>query len=365
MQEYSSSKNLSIEALRIFAAVSVIIIHVCAAIVYNTDLIYSQTYLFTFALDELARPAVPLFFMISGTLFMDKMITYNNLIRKYVARVLFLYIFWTLAYAFYNTSVTEGTDWFSTLVDNLITPPTHLWFFPALMGVYLLIPALQKIRPAPNAVLPETDYGFPENKLLKYLIVVFFSASLVFTICTILNHFSITPRIVDQLEDGYSAIIIYPAYFLLGYYLSKRNVSKSTKRFLYILGLLSIGINATIGVCLSRFFDTPIQSTFSPMSIFVVLQSMAVFLFFINNAPSAFKRRLSNVLVFQLGSCTLGIYVIHVAVIDILRRHIFWGLNLGLHPILEVIVLVPVVFVISFVITWVLKRIPFVKRIVC
>ena len=55
--------------------------------------------------NALGRFSVPIFLMCSGVLFLNKKeLTYNDILKKYISRLLIAFIFWNCIYALYNAN---------------------------------------------------------------------------------------------------------------------------------------------------------------------------------------------------------------------------------------------------------------------
>ena len=63
----------------------------------------------------------------------------------------------------------------------------------------------------------------------------------------------------------------------------------------------------------------------------------------------------------QIDRCSLGIYLIHMIFVRLFLR--YWGFNPYEGGVLAFVLLIVVIFAISFGITWLLKWIPVVRRI--
>ena len=139
MQQNSNQRIIYLDLLRILATFAVIFVHVCASDFYSLS--FSSEWYTVLIYDGLVRWCIPVFVMISGTLFLNPMKEVNSksIITYYIPRLLLAYIIWTVVYYFlfyYN-----GNFCFRRLLESYL----HLWFLPMLMGVYLFIPVLRKI----------------------------------------------------------------------------------------------------------------------------------------------------------------------------------------------------------------------------
>lgn len=92
-------RNYSLDLTRIAAVLAVVMIHVSSAFVssYEINTLEFQT---ANVLDSISRLGVPLFVMISGSLFLDekRKISTRNLYFKNIKGILFLLYLWSFLY---------------------------------------------------------------------------------------------------------------------------------------------------------------------------------------------------------------------------------------------------------------------------
>ncbi|SFO21753.1 Acyltransferase family protein [Pseudobutyrivibrio sp. UC1225] len=85
--------------LRFFAVFAVCVLHVSAFNWACTDVNSLEWQVFNFY-ESIVRWGVPIFLMISGTLFLNREISIKKLFSKYIFRMVVAFVFWSLFYAF-------------------------------------------------------------------------------------------------------------------------------------------------------------------------------------------------------------------------------------------------------------------------
>ncbi len=98
--------------------------------------------------DAFARPAVPLFVMVSGALLLDprREAAPGAFLRRRLPRLLVPLLFWSLLYLAWNVRYHEvRLGGALDIAKAILAGPvyTHLWFLYMLLGLYLLTPVLQ------------------------------------------------------------------------------------------------------------------------------------------------------------------------------------------------------------------------------
>ena len=97
----STLKNKRIEYfdwLRILGSFSVVVIHISCEIWYSST-IFSTEWKISNFYDSIARFGVPIFFMISGTIFLEKDISFYIILNKYIKSIYIKLLFWSFFYS--------------------------------------------------------------------------------------------------------------------------------------------------------------------------------------------------------------------------------------------------------------------------
>ena len=332
----SSGRVVYLDYLRVLATFGVILIHVCAK-GYVTGLGTYEWYLNVIG-DSLVRWSVPLFFMISGALFLnpDKEVTLQSIFRKYIPRLAVAYVFW---WVFYSAFCITG-DWIRSgeFVSKWLYPYVHLWFLPMLMGVYLLIPLLRKIA---------SDENLMHYSLMLWVLYIFGSFVFEDEFAQITNLFKLTP------------IIGYAGFFLLGRYLSIINFDSKHRIAFYIFGVLGAYIGVEGNILLSIREGVIDDLFLEYLSPHVVLMSMAVFVFVKGHA----EKWQDNVgrLIDHVRDDLFGVYLIHAVWLIIINQDFVRDIC---NQIVTLPVITVLIFFLSLYSTKLIKLIPVLRNVV-
>ena len=95
--------------------------------------------------------AVPVFFMITGALLLDKKISYKDIFSKYIKKIAIVLLVFGTTFAFVKqyalTRVFSNELINNTLLSVLEdTGFGHLWYLYVLIGLYLLLPVFNLIK---------------------------------------------------------------------------------------------------------------------------------------------------------------------------------------------------------------------------
>lgn len=133
---------LSLDALRIVAAFSIVMQHVGGQFLPmsfpSAEWEIRNLYI------SVAQWGVPVFFMISGALFLssEKPLDVRRLFGKNLLRVIYAFLFWSVIY----TVVTEGFgQGLKIALVCVFRGPPHFWFLKVMLGIYLVLPILKGI----------------------------------------------------------------------------------------------------------------------------------------------------------------------------------------------------------------------------
>jgi surface polysaccharide O-acyltransferase-like enzyme len=288
----------------------------------------------------LSRIAVPLFFMVSGYLLLRKEEPYGEFFRKRALKVLIPFLAWSVIYLLWKREGFElpfSLKLVASYVIKIIRGPreNHLWFFYALIGLYLFTPILRVF--VSKATLRDLFYFCG----LWFLVVPVFSFLQEFT----------------PIQIGFELYFIagYSGYFILGYLLGKFEFTRPRLYGLAVLFLLLL-----VGTTLLNTYQKS-EYFISYLSVNVVLMTALAFILL---REVQIGDRLNGVLV-PLSRASFGIYLIHVIVLAELEKlpmvssWFSMGSSVYMIPLLGLMV-----FLVSFVLVAIIQKIPVLRWIV-
>jgi len=339
-----------LDILRIISIFSVIVIHVSMDSWLNLK-IYSIDWQIANIFDSISRFAVPVFIMVSGALFLNpkKTVQFKTIFKKYILRIVIAFIFWSFLYATFNgLSIYKeiNIELLKYIIKRFIIGEYHMWFLYTIVGLYLITPFLKKIV---------------ENRnLAKSFLVLSFTFSSLIPFLQLLPVLNKTEVLTDKLNLYF--FLGYSFYYMLGHYLYTYEFSRQIKSIIYSLGLLSLfctilSTNLLITISKFDFLSTNYGYTVNLMPN-IVFMSSSVFLLI----KSLFygKELKRNELIIRLSKLSFGAYLIHVFFIKILALMSISSTSFT--TILSVPVMSILVFIMSFLASYFLSKIPYVNK---
>ena len=342
------NRILYFDVLRIIACAAVIVLHVSAQKIDQVAVGSYEWTVFNF-FDSLVRWAVPVFVMLSGALFLapEKRIDTRTLYTKNILRLAVAFVFWSACYAF--TDYMEGLR-LRTVALNFVSGAAHLWFLYMIAGLYMVVPLLRKLTGS--------------EKHTSYFLALWLVFSVLFP--TAKGFVSmVDERIVGWIDVVYNEIGLklvcgYTGYYVLGHVLHRRELTKKQRAAVYALGVFGAVMTVVLTYAISKQRGYLDPTFYDAMTLFVFLEAVAVFVFFKYQTPQFTNVTVRRIL-FTGSECVFGIYLMHMLFIRYART-IFRMNTLSINPLLSVPLISGGVFVCSFAVSWVLNRIPVVKK---
>ena len=348
----SKPQSIPVDLIRVVAIVLVIMLH--AAIEPHpivTEITQAEVWRWWTVniYNSLARPCVPLFIMLSGSLLLSpsKVEPLGTFFKKRLSRVALPFVFWGVAYFVWRFLVNDEAFAYSSIVQGINTGPYyHFWFLYMLVGLYLITPILRVL------------VANSERKLLKYFLIVWFFGTAIVPILSLQSSFSI--------DSNLFVIVGYVGYFLLGEYLKTVKLQTSHLHVFLFIGWISTMagtyfITAAIGGLSSYFF-------YDYLSVNVILASIALFML-LRRVPSSWPEKFSNRgkwLIHEIGKNTLPIYLLHVMVLEAFQKG-FFGFTISvntMNPAIEIPLITGLTLFVCLGIVLPLKKIPFVQKLI-
>lgn len=333
------SRRYWADALRVAASFMVVVIHVCGVGWYSIESSGAQWWTVNI-LDSLCRCSVPLFFMLSGALQLNRQPDGRHIAQK----ALRLMLLWAIAsgiYAFKNEDALVLLTHPIYFLQVLIKSHYHLWFLRTMACVYLLIPVLKAL------------VSYDSGKWAPWYLAVFFLFGIV------RPSMNFVP-IEHELWQALSGVMVpelcqYSGYFVLGWYLANSE-KKADKRICIAAFMLATAVIAVGTHLWSLTGESNDERMYTYMGLPVFIQAVFAFLLAKQLKPGKGEK-----IVEFLAPLTLGIYLIHPAAMDFLA-----GMGISvfvMHRLLSVPLVASLSFAFSAACTWLLRKIPMMKKL--
>ena len=346
-EEYSSNRTVYLDYLRVFATYAVMILHIASQNWYAVDLNGSAWQVFNF-FDGITRWVVPAFIMISGSLFLDRDIPVKKLYTKYIFRLIIAFVVWSVIYALF----IQGS--LSTRVSAVLQGHYHMYFLFLIIGLYMCVPLIK---------------AFTEKTYIVryYLVLVFVFAFLIPEILMLIYDFGneLSIKGADIISRNVSfmnmkIVLGYAGFFVLGYVINKKNISKRLQGIIYLLGIAGFIATVVLESAVVLKTQSYSENYYGHFTVNVLFETIAVFTWF---KYRKYNWPRMNVIIQKMAKYSFGAYLIHALIIELLNTYL--GLNtLSFHPVLSVVCISVITFVTSFAVSAVLNQIPVVKKYV-
>lgn len=353
MRTDRSKYIFSADVIRAIAIFGVVIIHTANSVYARLDFFGGISWFFAIFLESLSRASIPLFIMLSGYLILGKDESFEKSLKRILTRVLIPLVIWTVFYMWWNggnpSIVHIDKSIFLLLFSGRVF---HLYFLSIIIGLYAF-----------SSLIRNYLYNLSVNSQ-KFFLWFFLIAGVV----EVFLEF-IFQRCTS--ESIFSMWIPYTGYFVAGYLIGNRKIVFSNLKTYFALG---IGVFSTIGfnylhyylhlhgknflegqTCLTYYTDYY-------LSVNVVLFSVAAFIILLNLNYSKIENTKFGNFIKSVARSSFAIYLIHIAVIDILssKYKIF-------DPIapawLYVLIKWITIFGVSYLLSFILIKIPIIKKV--
>jgi surface polysaccharide O-acyltransferase-like enzyme len=346
----SSSRYLWADFVRNIGILLVILGHVSGVVVQRFQDFSIENWNAANVYNIIARSCVPLLFMVSGALLLPRQESIRDFYSKRFKKVIFPFLFWSVLYLL----VKEG--WYASytplnalkvIVITLFSKPAeyHLWFMYELFAAYLFTPILRKL----------VDNG--SETILWYFAAIWF----IFGPLTRLVEFFVPVESIFQL--GY--VTGYIGYFILGYLLVRFPIRKWmvwTSAAVYLVMAVLTGWLTWYG---SVYAGKLVDYFQYLLGMNIVFLAVAAYMLLRAAGEKIFSTPRPRLAKFAVGltSASFGMYLIHVFILNYLRVTFkispLDGPSIYMIPITTVIT-----FLISWIIIFILQKIPYVRSLV-
>ena len=292
-------------------------------------------------IDSAMRWAVPVFVMLSGALLLDekKQTSPREFWTRRMNRLLPALLFWSIVYLAWRALFWHQPLTLNTIALDLIAgrPYIHLYFLFLIAGLYLVTPFLA------------TAASSLESKQLGQAIVVMAALAL-------------GANMVDFLAtSAFTLFVPYIAYYFAGLYCVRVLANRPAPYGIVLAGAILIttlftALSVSVNGLESRwsfYFYEDLSPTIMVMAVTVFMVLLRASLLPV--VQSAAQR---------LAPLTLGVYVAHPIVVELLRNLYHTRMPAMFRPLYYI----PITFVATITITFtavaLMRRIPILRRVV-
>ena len=326
-------RNINLDLLKVLACVGVVLLHTTMGGFKDTGSWNLLTYLY-----YLGTYSIPLFFMVNGYLLLGKREITSHYILQKVKWILITVSSWNIIVWLFKRDFTVNP--IKKIVVSLIQKGYffQLWFFGALILIYLCLPILSKFLNSKRRYL----------YILALLIVIGFIVELA-------NIFFQRPLQTHVMQTF--RLWTWFFYYILGGYIAQFNVDNLKYRFknwMKIVSMLLVLISPIILFFLAKNTYHNLFAEYFYDILFVKFTSIGIFLMVLTLSLNENGSKW----IVSLSNQTMGVFVIHTYVMKIWEKLIAFSFT-GAYLWFAIFTLS-----ISFIVIGILMRIPYLNRIV-
>ncbi len=327
--------------LRAAATLGVIFIHSSSYLTGGFGQIPQSHWVIAIIINTLVRWSVPVFVMLTGSFVLAN---YNGLPRPFLVkafRKIFIpFLIWSFVYLFYNNwdnligHVLSINQKGALILDKLITgSAVHLWYIYMIIGMYLLIPIISKWT----------------KEATKKQLGIFIGCWVILLIV-----YPWIDKYKNDFELGF--FTGYVGYLIAGYYFFKYIVApKWILWLLFILSCVTISL-ATYFLAFEKNVDK--EMFLAPLTPGIFIMSASIYLLF-KQSIIKMPKWLQNV-VNWICEYSYGIYLIHLLVLSLIDDYIM-SID-GSHPLISIPLVSMLCLIFSFLLIYLLRKIPIIGK---
>jgi len=328
----------------------VIILHSAAPLLYRFDGLQNGSWMTGNLYDSFVRPCVPIFFMISGYLLLNKNESITTFFKKRLNKIITPLVAWSIIYILWKVNFEGAKFSFpNTVIETIFAPAYyHLWFIYSIVGLYLAIPV---IRPFTSSA---------SNSNLLYFIITWFIA--VAALPWIQKNLGVKSRYELNLFTGFLG------YLVLGAYLGRLKYTKKHALLSAFAIAISFIITAFGTFYLSKLKGS-LDTTFYEYLAPTVIISAGAWMILVKYLAEESKIQIPNILsaaIVSISSLSFGIYLVHAMIITALKYGTF-GLKVSAlygNPLLSIPLTLITTLTISYAVTYTISKTPILQKII-
>ena len=325
-----SKKIIYFDYLRFVSILLIVLIHVLSLVIHRFGEVNLRVWFYANFIDSFIRFSVPIFFMISCAINLSPDKPYN--LKKRIISLIVPTVVFSIIYLIYDNKILSFSfpEIFLEISKGHVY--YHLWFVYIMFGLYLLTPLIR------SAISKEDN--------IKLFLIIWAIYSVLLPFLGIFIDLNVYGSL--NLFGGYIGL------YLLGYYLSRKNVDtnkRNLKVILYFAAFFLASAFLAIGYFNMSLSDGSANTVFyyHYLNPFIVISSLSVFkifqLFF-------YDHKEENVVVKYVTKISFYIYIVHALVLSYVVRFLPLNLNSTFRTFKDLLVIYTICLVVSVFISW-------------
>lgn len=342
-------RSESFDLLRVIAAVAVVIIHVGAMQWRAIDINSSQWLIIT-VWNMLCKFSVPVFFMVSGAFLLDEShkTDIKTILTKRLPKIIAAFVFWSSIYTAVNIFRTDdlraNIKW---IIVEFFTGEYHMWFLFAIACLYIVTPLLKVIA--------------KNKELCGYYLALFALFQFVLPFVSALPKVGVF--VIEATEKAQLQFVMgFSGYYVLGFYLRRYPVKGKAKALLYGAGIIGAAYTVVSVVVKSRNGGAPDETSAEYLTWNVAVMSAAVYTFVLSVFEKRNFKKNVGAVICSFSSYSFGIYLAHPLFLWIFEWIGF--VPTLFTPVLSVPVIALCATALSFALSWLLRKIPKIGKMI-
>lgn len=327
LSEVFLERKLWLDNVRSLACIMVVIVHVTVLYKGEFGRIDNFSWYITTSLDSISRMCVPLFFMVSGFLFLHC----KEVKRKNIVRVFTALTFYSLLASLYY-SVFSNHDLLESMFSIYKKPEMyHLWFFFYLFTFYMIF-----------KIVTIRDIS---NKTIILIIVALFTI-FNYKLNDIFSLFGMTFENGFYIRSDYANNFLY---CIAGAVIGRSNYYKGNAILLFSLSILSVFFTILFTVIKSSEigrFDAIFQ-TYTSIPVFFSAVTMFAFIKNVNFPPKI--QKISSFIAVN----SLSIYGVHAIYLEIIRKKHLYIMDI---PVANLFITFSIVMILSVITSIMIRK---------
>lgn len=352
-------KNYSLAAdiIRTLAIIGVVTIHTANSVFERPDFFGGISWWLSIILNSVSRIAVPLFIMLSGYFMLGRDRPFKTTLDRILKRLLLPLLFWTtFTYVAGDPKnfleIFKWEYYLRFFSGNVF----YYYFLVILAGLYFISPLLR-------SYIKAQTLSNQKRTALMFLGVGAAQAIVFFLSKTC------------ALENAFTKWVPFTGLFLLGHLIgtgSFKNIETKSWKAIYFSGLLAtIALNyiyyskgsvevlrSNYPSCLSHYSDYY-------LSLNVIAMTVSAFAILFFAKFDFLKNTIAEKIIYSVSRLSFGIYLVHLIVVALWDKGLGYDVDHAGVPLwLYLIIRISGVFIISFILSKILNRFSFTRKLI-